>query len=43
MNEEEKDKLKAILLDLAAEIGEVNHPSTEDRWFSEISEAIRDI
>jgi len=43
MNDEQKEKLQAILLDLAAEISEMTHYSVGDRWFKEISDAIRDL
>lgn len=43
MTEEQKLKLESILLDLAAEIATLGHPSNEDKWFDEIVEAIRDL
>ena len=40
MTPEEKDKIEAILIDLASQIAGIRNA---DEWFEEISEAIRDI
>lgn len=37
------NKLKAVLMDLAAEIASVKHPSSGDKWFAETAAAIKDI
>lgn len=42
MNEEQKVKLQAILLDLAAQIAEVD-AGLPKGWFAEISQSIRDL
>ena len=46
MTEEEKDKMKAILMDMAAELADIKENYCENSgkiWFEETAEAIREI